>query len=176
MNEPVTGTLDPGAMRLALAAAEEAVEASRKAEVLLAAQLRAAASAFIYPGRIVNLSRPRELPPLFVGVKTATGNDRGTRIFRFESFPSVHVDIRNPTLSIWRAAATPISEKTGLAMSGRSHGANSRETVTLEGHFVHDTWDELEPDEYIKLMNDRLVGFIDSAIAEPMANRPTTTT
>jgi hypothetical protein len=124
-------------VRNAVRDVEAAHAALREARERLQILLTEAVSAFIYPGLLVDLRNYRQLPECFVNVRTTRGADRGTKVFRIESSPSVEVNTSHIDLSVWRCDATPISEKTGKDMSGASHGADSRQTVRLQAHLIH---------------------------------------
>lgn len=151
--------------RAAIALAETTHRAASDAKDAMAARLAEAARAFIYPGRVVDLRDFRALEECFVNVKTRRGNDRGTRVFRIESFPRVEVNATHPILSSWRCDATPISEKTGKAMSGSSHGADSRDTVEIGAHLVCDPYNDLTGDASHVAANEHLLAFVAKAHA-----------
>jgi hypothetical protein len=160
-------SIHPAGLRAAISHAAEVEEVVTRVRKELGQHLQAAVAAFIYPGRVVDLRQFRQLPSCFLNVKTSSGNDRGTRIFRFEANPRVEVNMHDPAMSVWRCEATPISEKTGRDMSGHSHGADSRETVTLYSYLVRDlTFDNLEGEAYKIALTESLVAFSDAAMRE----------
>ena len=80
------------------------------------------------PGTVIDLRDPaRERPEYLCLVRTLSGNDHRTRVFRIDRLVSVRFDALRPELTEWEADATPISEKTGKDMSGRvAHSTNQR--------------------------------------------------
>lgn len=76
------------------------------------------------------------------------GNSRGTKLFEIASSISVEVNPTHVEISTWSCEAIPISEKTGKAMSGGSHGANSsgKDTVLIRGYLNDHSHDESTPD------------------------------
>ena len=119
--------------------------------------------AYIYPGLVIDLREYRTLPECFINVKTMRGNDRGTKVFRFESFASVDANTTHPSLSHWIANAVPISEKTGADMSAKSHGAGSRDTVGLRAQIVCERMSDLTGDAAHQAEHEHLLAFVATA-------------
>jgi hypothetical protein len=95
-------------------------------------------------GMIINTRALGQQPDCVLTLKTVTGNDRGTSIFRVERICSVEVNLTHLSLSKWVCEAIPISEKTGKDMSASSgnsrHG--TRNNVRLQGYVLLGCFDD----------------------------------
>lgn len=129
--------LDAAAAEKMLVAAEEADVAARATTAELCGALAAVAGQLLPVGTVIDLRVRRGLPEYLHSVKTTSGNDRGTFVFQVAAAPRVDIKIPHFELASWSCEAFPISEKTGKPMSGATHGANSRSTVMIRGHFLN---------------------------------------
>ncbi|MFK4706230.1 hypothetical protein ABIC83_003069 [Roseateles asaccharophilus] len=142
--------------------ARATLQAAKEAQERLAAALTESLRHRMHIGQIIDLNQRglvRDSMHLAC-VKTFRGNDRGTRVFRIESLPTVQVDPTFLDLAKWTCEATPISEKSGKDMSGSSHGPNSRETVTLLGDLFLVPDHDQTAEEAHKAEIDRTVAFL----------------
>ena len=98
----------------------------------------------------------RPLPEYLLNVRTMSGHDRGTKTFRIVRVTHVIACPYAPELSTWSAEAVPVSEKTGKDMSAATHGANARDTVTLDGDLVCPMLDDITD----TLALDRLMALV----------------
>ncbi|MBU9200057.1 hypothetical protein KTD31_01395 [Burkholderia multivorans] len=131
-------------------------DAAREA---MAAVLLNAMRRLLPAGTILKLDQ-RPIPEYLIRVRTMSGNDRGTRVFRVEQVVRVEADPSHPELSTWICDAVPISEKTGKDMSAATHGANSRTTVRLHGDIGY-----LGIEESTEAARDRLLQMVANAVA-----------
>ena len=143
--------------------AVQASDAAAVAEAALREMLQTALRARMQVGLVVDVTPRVGLDEHLRSVRTIKGADRGTRVFRIDSGPVVEVDPRHPTCAIWTCRAVPISERNGKDMSGATHGANSRSTVTLKGN-IFGSWlpAESAPEESIPRDRQRLKDFVES--------------
>lgn len=121
---------------------EAADKAYREAKSDLTAVLTRVAERLLPVGAEIDLRRGRALPEHLIQVRTIRGNDRKSWVFQVASPPRVTVDAPHYDMASWTCQAIPISEKTGKPMSGATHGADSRDTVTITGHFLNPHLDE----------------------------------
>ena len=118
----------------ALASAEAARQAWEDSIALVRGHLTQAMQTLIKPGMVISRKRKGN-PRWLMSVATVGGNDRGTDTFEVVSDVVVEVNDHHIELSRWWCEAIPISEKTGVKMSGAVHGINAtRKTVRLVGH------------------------------------------
>tara|TARA_B100001105_G_scaffold12875_1_gene9434 strand:+ start:4645 stop:5136 length:492 start_codon:yes stop_codon:yes gene_type:complete len=108
-------------------------KAAEAAELQLCDALQAALRTRMPIGLVINITPVHGLAEHLHATRTIKGADRGTKVFRIESAPSVEVNPRHPAHATWTCRATPISERTGKDMSGATHGRDARITVTLKG-------------------------------------------
>lgn len=82
-------------------------------------------------------------PEYLHNVRVASGNSKGTRLFRIERIRFVEANAKFPELSNWYADATPISMATGKDMRGTAGNAkHSREFLGVKGSFGFISYDE----------------------------------
>lgn len=110
-----------------------AADVAEAAEVALCEALQTALRTRMPVGLVIDLTPVRDMAEHLHATKTMKGADRGTKVFRIESAPTVEVNPRHPTHATWTCRATPISERTGKDMRAATHGCDSRSTVTLKG-------------------------------------------
>lgn len=120
-------------------------EADRLTESLVAA-IKSELAQALRPGAQISLRRERGMPMFLQDVKTIRGADRGTQLFRLAGHVTIDMMPNRLSEAKWEASAVPISEKTGKDMSGRSHGANSRDVVRLRGS-IFPLFMEAHPDD-----------------------------
>lgn len=144
--------------------AEEAHKISTKTTNALNDVLAQIMSKLIMPGLIINLrfEKGGDIKPWLLWTKTIRGNDRGTKLFRIETYPRIDSKAGQFDLATWECEATPISETSKLPMSGRSHGADgNRETVKLTSNiFIQSLSENLSYSEY---QHQKLMELIDYA-------------
>lgn len=126
-------------------AIEQARFAQRQADearTRLSERLAQALHQVLYPGVVIDLrTLPPGQPSPLSRVQTIHGRDRGTRVFRVESWPTVEANLTHPMQSAWFCEATPISERTGLVIGARSRTDKVRRpAVTLKG-LLWEGWD-----------------------------------
>jgi len=153
-------------------AAQAATRAAAAANQSLRDLLDQAMQSRLPVGTVIDLRQRSELKTHLISVSTRRGNDRGTRIFRIESAPTVDLNPNFPGLSGWNCRATPISEKTGKDMLASAPGAGLRDTVQLCGAIFHFRNDEVSsPEQAESIEVQQMADFIDGVAAknEPQA-------
>jgi hypothetical protein len=113
--------------------AERAADMSAKAEKALATALREVVELLMPEGTVVDL-RARPSPEWLRNFKTMKGNDRGTHVFRLVGRPRIEVNTTHITMSRWWRDAVPLSETTGKEMSGRTHGHDRGNCVSVTAY------------------------------------------
>lgn len=155
----------------ALKRCEDADKIASDAKKGLAIQLACALGKIIYPGLVIDLNNCKELLQCFKTVRVMRGNDRGTKIFRIESFPVIDVVPSLVTGSSWMCEATPISEKTGKDMDGSARGTSAnRSTVALRGDILMEPHTDLMGSEYRAFCLDQLRQLLSHAVEPEKAN------
>lgn len=104
-----------------LAKANETQAVANQACRELGGFLLASLERLVPAGTVIDL-RSWDLPPHLASLKTISGTDRGTHIFRIEQVVGVQANATTPTLSHWTCDAVPVSETTGkdmLASAGK---------------------------------------------------------
>lgn len=132
-----TNAPDAPGIRDLILTAEEARRVAAAAKLEVERAIEGALRNCLRVGVVVDCNRVRGLPQYLWDVRVLGGNDRGSRIYRIDSEPTVHMDTGNAGLAQWRCKATPISPKTGMPMSAKSHGADSviaGGLLTLQGY------------------------------------------
>lgn len=111
-------------------------EAAAKAKEAMAALMLSAFQKLLPPGTIIDLRYSKGNPPPdhMIRVRTMSGNDRGTKLFRVVKVVYVEASPIHPELSTWVCDAVPISEKTGKDMKASPGNGVGRDTVRLHGN------------------------------------------
>lgn len=127
---------DPATVLAAIKSVDELQDKLYREQRALAAVCNAALAILMPVGMIVG-NEGRQAPAWRRQIKVVSGNGRGARSFVLVSTPAVHLQqAQHITLATWYAEAVPISPTTGKPMSGRTHGAGSKDTVRIASDLV----------------------------------------
>lgn len=145
-----------------LATAEAADKANREAMAALREALQRLGDRLLPVGSVIDL-RQRPLPEHLATVKTIRGNARGSHKFQIAEAPQIEISIHHFELATWSCEAFPLSEKTGLPMSGATNSHWSKETVKIRGHFLNPYDLEKDLSQSRRRFLDVLAGGVPSA-------------